>query len=170
MQSQAMPVPISVLAPITPFQNQEPYANYNDYCLERFKIIAQQYEIKPEFCQKLRQLEGFEIILLCDDSGSMSTIVDDNKDPFGKKMTRWDELKNTVRIVVDIASTLDKNGLDLYFLNRPPIYNVANFDQVQVAFQYQPNGYTPLSQTIDRIFKEKEATIREKKSFANNCD
>ena len=137
--------------------------DYNDYCLEKFKNIARQYEIKPEFCKKLRQLEGFEIVILCDDSGSMSSIVDDNNDPFGKKITRWDELRNTVNIMTEIATTLDKNGVDIYFLNRAPIYNVSSSQQIQVAFQYPPNGYTPLAESIDKIFKEKEAIIREKK-------
>ena len=137
--------------------------DYNDYCLQKFKAIARQYEIRPDFCQKLRQLEGYEIVLLCDDSGSMSNIVDDNKDPFGRKITRWDELKNSVSIIVEIASTLDKNGLDIYFLNRGPVYNVSSFQQVQTVFQYPPNGYTPLVFALDRIFKEKEMQIKEKK-------
>jgi hypothetical protein len=140
-----------------------PVMDYNEYCLQRFKTIAQLYEIRPDFCQKLRQLEGYEIVLLCDDSGSMASIVDDNKDPFGKKLTRWDELKNTVNIMVDIAATLDKNGLDIYFLNRPPIYNVSNSSQVQIAFQNPPNGYTPLVASLDRVFQEKSAQLREKK-------
>jgi len=146
-----------------PVATAPPVVDYNEYCLQRFKQIAQQFEIRPDFCQKLRQLEGYEIVLLCDDSGSMSNIVDDNKDPFGKKLTRWDELRNTVNIMVDIASTLDKNGLDIYFLNRNPMYNVSSSQQVQMLFQYPPSGYTPLVAALDRIFREKEAVIREKK-------
>jgi hypothetical protein len=140
-----------------------PVMDYNEYCLQRFRQIAQLYEIRPDFCLKLRQLEGFEIVVLCDDSGSMSSLVDDNKDPFGRKFTRWDELKTTVTIMTDIAATLDKNGLDVYFLNRPPIYNVSNAMQLEPVFRLPPNGFTPLASALERIFREKEAVIREKK-------
>ena len=37
---------------------------------------------------------------------------------FAKSVSRWEELKNTVSIIVDIASVMDKDGLDVYFLNR----------------------------------------------------
>jgi hypothetical protein len=41
---------------------------------------------RPDFAAKLRKLEDFEIILLCDDSGSMNQSVDvDTKDPFATK-------------------------------------------------------------------------------------
>ena len=103
-----------------PLQN---FYNINDIRLEKFKKVAGKYEIKPEYCLKLRQLEGFEIVLLCDDSGSMSTIIDD-KNPFGIKMSRWDELKNIVDATMEIATSLDRNGIDIYFLNREPVYNV----------------------------------------------
>lgn len=131
--------------------------------LEKFKNIASRYEIKYEYCQKLRQLEGFEIVFLCDDSGSMTQIIDDDGDPFSKKKTRWDELKHTVSIIMELATVLDKDGIDLYFLNRPPVYNVFSIEQVHSVFQFLPNGYTPLTQAIDRIFKEKESVIKEGK-------
>jgi hypothetical protein len=156
-------IPLPSAPPQPPVYQSPSVISYDDYCLERFKEIARQFEIRPNFCQKLRQLEGYEIIILCDDSGSMSSIVDDNKDPFGKKITRWDELKNTVNIMMSIATTLDKNGVDLYFLNRPAMHNVSSSQQIQIAFQNPPNGYTPLTQTLDRILIEKEAIIREKK-------
>jgi hypothetical protein len=155
--------PVASAPPQPPVYQTVPIINYDDYCLERFKAIARQYEIRPDFCQKLRQLEGYEIIILCDDSGSMSSIVDDNKDPFGKKITRWDELKNTVSLMVEIATTLDKNGVDLYFLNRASMHNVSSSQQIQIAFQHPPNGYTPLTQALDRILEEKKDIIREKK-------
>ncbi len=145
-------------APIVPIN-----ITYDDYRLGKLQFLIGKYEIRPDFCQKLRQLENYEIVIICDDSGSMSTIIDDDKNPMSKKMTRWDELKNYVNVLIDISSALDKNGIDIYFLNRQGMYNVSDTNQVANLFYHPPNGYTPLANTIERIYKEKDCQIREKK-------
>ena len=140
--------------------------SYEDYCLQRFQAIAQQFEIRGDYCQKLRQLEGYEIIIVCDDSGSMGTPVSNTNgsvSAFGKQMTRWDELRNTVSLIVDIGSTLDKSGLDIYFLNRPSVSGITTSQQIQPIFAIPPSGWTPLTATLTRIFHEKASAISEKK-------
>ena len=72
--------------------------------LQKLKEICAQYEISDYFAMKLRQLEGWEIALICDDSGSMSAPLS------GTNKTRWDELKETVGIIVNIAGVMDKDG------------------------------------------------------------
>ena len=88
--------------------------------LQQFRAITQRYEISDYFAKKLKQLEGWEIVLILDDSGSMNTPLQDQgqNGPFAKSVTRWDELKNTAGIIVDIGAVMDKDGLDCYFLNR----------------------------------------------------
>ena len=51
-----------------------------------------------------------------------------------------DELKKIVFIVVDLASTLDPDGVDIYFLNREPIYNVRNSTELAKIFMIPPRG------------------------------
>lgn len=149
-----MAVPVA-LPPVVPL---------DDYRLARFRELAGRYEIRPDFCAKLRQLEGFEIVIVCDDSGSMSSLLDQTPgDPFGKKYTRWDELKQYVSIVTDIAGVLDQNGLDIYFLNRSGMTGVTHCEQVMPLFQNPPAGYTPIPRVLNQIFQEKAAVIREKK-------
>lgn len=91
------------------------------HLLDEFKSIAARYEISDYFALKLRQLEGFEIVLICDDSGSMSTPVrpgmSDKATPeairaaaFQPASTRWQELKQSVGIIVDLAAVMDKDG------------------------------------------------------------
>jgi hypothetical protein len=146
----AIPVPV----PIVPL---------DDYRLARFRELAGRYEIRPDFCAKLRQLEGFEIVIICDDSGSMANVLDQTPgDPFGKRYTRWDELKHYVGIVTDIAGILDQNGLDIYFLNRPSVTGITHSDQVQPLFQNPPGGYTPIPRVLNQILRDKAAIIREK--------
>ena len=132
--------------------------------MEKLRVLAQQYEIQSENIQKLRQLEGFETIIVCDDSGSMSTVVDTPmNDPYARTKTRWDELCRSVTIITELATSLDPNGVDVYFLNRPPIYGVTTAQQIQEAFSYPPQGLTPTVQALNRVFQEKAAAIREKK-------
>jgi hypothetical protein len=141
-----------------------PIVPFDDYRLARFRELAGRYEIRPDFCSKLRQLEGFEIVIVCDDSGSMANILDQTQgDPFGKKYTRWDELKHYVSIVTDIAGVLDQNGLDIYFLNRPSVTGITHSDQVQPLFQNPPAGYTPIPRVFNQILRDKAAIIAEKK-------
>ena len=51
-----------------------------------------------------------------------------------------DELKQTVSIVVDIASVLDPDGVDIYFLNREPLFHVRNSTELLPAFAVPPAG------------------------------
>lgn len=43
--------------------------------MHKFAAIAGRHEINQNFATRLRQLEGYEIVFLCDDSGSMATAV-----------------------------------------------------------------------------------------------
>ncbi len=84
-----------------------------------FQELCGMYNINDYFAMKLRILEGYKIIVICDDSGSMDTpVTSPGSKAFEKLPTRWDELKNTVSIIVDIGAILDKNGVDVHFLNR----------------------------------------------------
>jgi len=51
-----------------------------------------------------------------------------------------DELKQTVSIVVDLASVFDPDGVDIYFLNREPIFHVQNSEQLVPIFAIPPSG------------------------------
>ena len=86
-------------------QQQQQYGR-EDALMEQFRAIAARYEISDYFAKKLKQLEGWEIVLILDDSGSMNTPLADqgaNASAFAKSVTRWDELKQTVGIIVDIG-------------------------------------------------------------------
>jgi hypothetical protein len=51
-----------------------------------------------------------------------------------------DELKQTVSIIVDLASVLDPDGVDVYFLNRDPIFNVRSSEELIPIFAIPPEG------------------------------
>jgi hypothetical protein len=161
--------------------------------MQKFAQIAAQHEINNEFASRLRQLEGYEIVFLCDDSGSMATAVGEfyyfffsistmsyikyrllylyryffiggsSNGAFGVRSTRWDELKQIVCITVDIASVLDPDGLDIYFLNRPPVLSVKHASQLATAFSRPPNGLTPITRVLRQILQAKQNEIQERK-------
>mgnify|MGYP002394071939 FL=1 len=78
-------------------------------------------------------------------------------------MTRWDELKQIVSIIVDFASVLDPDGIDIYFLNRPPLPKVKDSSQLAVAFANPPNGLTPITRVLRQILQEKRSVVQERK-------
>ncbi|CAF3903639.1 unnamed protein product [Rotaria sp. Silwood1] len=133
-----------------PYQNNT-HANQqslNDYrpTEERmvdFQQLVARYEINHTFATKLRMLEGYEIVFICDDSG--------------------DELKQTVSIVVDIASVFDPDGVDIYFLNREPIFHVRNSEQLIPVFAVPPSGPTPIVPIFRRVLRDKQHEIEERK-------
>jgi hypothetical protein len=158
---QPLPHPLSHPQPVT-FQ-QNPCIASNSNCvnldletaqrLDRFKELCHKYEIREDFASKLRLLEGFEIVVVVDDSGSMdSPVTSPGSNAYGVQETRWTEMKKTVSIIVDIASVLDKNGVDIYFLNRPALLNVTHSESLSPAFAIPPKGYTPIVPVLQHIY------------------
>ncbi|CAF3748785.1 unnamed protein product [Rotaria sp. Silwood1] len=146
--------------PQASFSNQPPppppsSGGYNtNFHNERLRAIAGKYEISDALLQRLNILQQFEIVVLCDDSGSMNTPVD------GTTGTRWDELRAIVQIIIDIGTIFDSNGVDVHFLNRPPMLNVTDPRQVVESFNKRPNGYTPLTSALRGIFQSAASKLR----------
>jgi hypothetical protein len=121
---------------------------------QRLKELCGIYEINPYFAERIKALEGYEIVVVADDSGSMNSILCSNN-PYGKAQTRWDELRITIGIVVDIAATLDHNGIDVYFLNRPALKNITHSAQLEAEFKRKPSGGTGIVPILRSIFSVK---------------
>lgn len=132
--------------------------------LQELEIFVNKHEISADFALKLRQLEGFDIVVIADDSGSMTTPV---KNPTTKKFkdlsSRWQEMKEILLTIIELSMILDKNGVDIYFLNREPIYNVMSAEILDIVFTVNPYGYTPIVRTIQKVLAEKAQSLYEKK-------
>ena len=139
----------------------------NEERLTRFKDIITRYDINYDFAFRLRALEGFEIVMILDDSSSMCTpnIDRNQKDisPFSQMPTRWDELKHVVSIVVDLSATLDPDGIDIYFLNRQPLLHVTDSSQLNETFSRLPNGPTPLTRVLSEVLNIKRSHVHDRK-------
>lgn len=113
----------------------------------RLNFLINKYEISPLFSEKISVLKNFEIVFLLDDSGSMNTKVDNTS------KTRWIELREVVKTAMEVATIYDKNGIDIYFLNRDPHRNIKNFDTINHIFSQEPMGLTPLTENLEKIFE-----------------
>lgn len=71
--------------------------NREEQLMEAFRAVCQKYEIGEFFARKLKQLEGWEICLILDDSGSMNTPLKDQggASAFARSITRWDEVSES---------------------------------------------------------------------------
>jgi len=70
--------PTAPLPPTTQMNyNGAPYNSLTtaEERMQKFVDIANRHEINHDFASRLRKLEGYEIVFLCDDSGSMATGV-----------------------------------------------------------------------------------------------
>ncbi|CAF2980196.1 unnamed protein product [Rotaria sp. Silwood2] len=128
--------------------------------MAKFQQFIHRYKINATFASKLRGLDGYEIVFICDDSSSMNTELSDVSGPYKKAPTRWNELKQTVSIVVDLASTLDPDGLDVYFLNRQPMYNVQSSEELTNIII---SGPTPIVRVLRQVLKDKRNEIQQRK-------
>eukprot|EP01062_Namystynia_karyoxenos_P034376 TRINITY_DN25209_c0_g1_i1.p1 TRINITY_DN25209_c0_g1~~TRINITY_DN25209_c0_g1_i1.p1 ORF type:complete len:355 (+),score=32.94 TRINITY_DN25209_c0_g1_i1:73-1137(+) len=124
----------------------------------RLQAVLRRFEISIADAQDLTVLGDYDIVIVCDDSGSMqvSSLPPNQRQLPGSAQpdpTRWDELKNTVSCVVEIATIFDADGIDVYFLNRPPIKGVCSVNDPRLAsaFQRPPSGTTPLGRCVSEL-------------------
>lgn len=95
----------------------------------------------------LQNLGKFDIVVLCDDSSSMNAEVSPSR-------TRWNELCDQVKPIVEIGAALDDDGIDIKFMNRGVCTNVKALSEVTRAFMWPASGSTPTCACLRRIFAE----------------
>ncbi len=135
---------------------------------DKYRDIINKHEISLDFAQRLQQLQGFRIVFIFDDSGSMNCPLMDsplNNDKTLFKATRWDELQYFAKISVELATLFDPDGVSVYFLNKKPspMPNIKDERQVQQLFRDKPAGFTPLPRVLDQVLTENEVYLSEKK-------
>ena len=134
----------------------------------RFEQLVKQRELNPGTATQLKDILSMcEIVLLCDDSDSMSQpIAEEGTDPFApKRSTRWLELKKLAATIIEFVTAINSNGLDIYFLNREKKCRVNSTTGLQSAFSALPNGGTPLIGTLRQIYNDKQKYITSDKKL-----
>jgi hypothetical protein len=120
----------------------------------KFDLLVKQNELTPKVASQLKEiLSTCEIVLLCDDSGSMKqSIAEPNSN---RTTTRWLELKKLASVIIEFVTAINPNGLDIWFFHRPTLRNVIDMNGLRETFENLPDGDTPLITTLKKIFRDK---------------
>ncbi|CAJ1373971.1 unnamed protein product [Effrenium voratum] len=121
----------------------------------RLQQILDRFEVSIAEANDLTALEDYEIVLILDDSSSMNM---SSKPPEHRRLgeastTRWEELKESAALLVDLACCFDRSGVDIFFLNRGMIDGVksASDPRLVSAFAGPANGRTPLTEALRTV-------------------
>lgn len=121
----------------------------------RLETVLRQFDVSAVEAKDLLLLEDFEIACICDDSGSMRRpAVPVRERTLGKaSLTRWQAMKETLSLMIEIGNCFDASGIDIFFLNRSDITRVKSphDSMFRNAFMQDPRGGTPLTETLRRV-------------------
>ncbi|WP_257266247.1 hypothetical protein [Endozoicomonas sp. ONNA2] len=126
----------------------------------KLQKLADQYEFSNSAVCKLRQLENYHIVVIADDSSSMTHHARrvSEEDPFGYVPSRWDELCRRVGVIIDLATTLNKDGLDIYFFNRGTFRNITDPEKAREYFEAPPAGNASLRPVYEQVVRDNQRT------------
>lgn len=119
--------------------------------------LLQRFEITIADAPDLACLTEYDIVVIADDSGSMNLPAGGRAGagPRQHRATRWSELQDTLGTVIDIASVFHPSGIDIHFLNRPPVTAISSQRDPRFldAMRPPPSGSTPLKETFNNVVR-----------------
>ena len=119
--------------------------------LESFRA---KYEIKASHIPVLQNLIRYRAILICDDSGSMNELADNDTN---SPITRWAELQKMVKIIIEGHAAVG-SYCDIYFINRPGVLHVTDWNQCAHLFAPPPSGSTNTCRVLQQIQQHEVGT------------
>ena len=116
-------------------------------------VLPVEETISEDIRKMLDATRELKKVFLIDDSGSMQTrvIIPQQSGP-SIITTRWEELQSSLLTAFKLIKDLCNDGIDIYFLNRIPLLNVTNIEQIHSIFTTKPSGSTPLFKTLRAIY------------------
>ena len=117
-------------------------------------VLLNRFHISICEAEDLLALTDYDIVLVVDDSSSMRR-PSTSQQGVGSQ-TRWEELKETLQVMIEVACCLDADGVDVHFLNMGTLRNVTSVKDpsLQAAFARGPQRGTPLTETVLRVAGE----------------
>lgn len=118
-------------------------------------MLIQKHDIRTSLSQALYTLREFDIVFICDDSGSMATpckSLDTNGNIITQ--TRWKEAEKITTTITDFSLALDDDGIDLYFFSEPNHMKVKSVEEVKQIFKRSPNCGTPIVKTLREVYNQ----------------
>ena len=130
---------------------------------DRFIQLIKRLELDATTAHDLYSvLTSADIVLLCDDSTSMTATIrpEPGNPQTGTTVTRWDELKRLAATLIDFITATNQDGMDIQFLNRSGVARVTGLPGLQPLFANGPSGSTPLGGAIETILSQRAATLQ----------
>ena len=108
-----------------------------------FAAMAAQWRISQDVCQRLAALSLYDIIVFCDDSGSMA---------FEEYGSRIDDLKMILERISQVATQFDDDGILIRFFNSSLEGNgIRNAQEVtNLITQVNFSGMTPIGTQLEQ--------------------
>jgi len=118
-------------------------------------VLLHRLDISICDAQDLLMLSEYDIVLVVDDSGSMRrpNVPRSMQRPGVQYQSRWEELRETLTLLIEVAACLDADGLDIHFLNMGSVHNVRSAKEpaLEAILARGPGGGTPLTETVSRV-------------------
>ena len=132
-----------------------------DEAERKLRAVCQSLGIPSNLRDKMRALSEYDVVLLVENSASMRTRDGEVKSNGYEKKSRWEELEETVKPLVQIMGCLDEDGITIQSFDRR-LNSVSNADQVKGFFHNLPSfRYTPLCETFQSIIEEYKSNYSE---------
>jgi len=112
---------------------------------ERVEVVSRQLDLENDLVTDLLSWVGTEVVIVVDDSGSMSRIADTQR-----RLTRWEELKERLNQLLEILLLIDDgSGFEIKFLNCGGPFMIKSREDLDAAWQAAATGGgTPLGSVL----------------------
>lgn len=131
--------------------------------------VFAKYEIPMGLLDKLMIISKMDCLeFLCDESGSMSN-TSDQKDSNGRPMTRWMEMRERIKIMIEVLAYIPFKCIEVRFLNRsdvmqivhapgePPQHFIARvYRDIDAMWERGPSGSTPALRAIQQMLNRRQ--------------
>eukprot|EP00208_Stichococcus_sp_RCC1054_P008332 CAMPEP_0206152440 /NCGR_PEP_ID=MMETSP1473-20131121/39327_1 /ASSEMBLY_ACC=CAM_ASM_001109 /TAXON_ID=1461547 /ORGANISM="Stichococcus sp, Strain RCC1054" /LENGTH=348 /DNA_ID=CAMNT_0053549999 /DNA_START=127 /DNA_END=1173 /DNA_ORIENTATION=- len=105
--------------------------------------LAARWNLPVELCLDLAGLALYDVVIYCDDSGSMK---------FQENGSRIDDLKAILDRVTSVATLFDSDGISLRAMNFKGMADHVRTSEEAAAYvaQFQYNGLTPMGEMLEK--------------------
>jgi hypothetical protein len=116
----------------------------------KLDLVIKKYNIHHLFSEHMSVLKNYKLVLCVDDSSSMNNAIIESNN--GCVLSRYEEIKTIIDMLINITKIYDNDGLDVHFLNKNPVYNITDYGSVKHILDKIPSGHTPLRHITKGIF------------------
>lgn len=118
----------------------------------RLSGMRSELYLLDEYIADLLELKDTDIVVIADDSGSMNSISDSTMSVGGPR-TRWEELSQTLQMLVAMLLVVRHPGFFLKFINDAEFFWITTLEGLEAVFAAKPRarGKTPLLSNLKRV-------------------